>query len=256
VRLRRALTRRSALRYAVATAVTVLAGLSVGAARPARVSFPAPAPGFGFEVVPGATALQIAVRSLRRGPVQLTIFLGDRQASFLHPGPGAATYRLAVPPGGTSRTVRIEADPPASVALAATSAGAAPRRPTLHWQAAGPPLELAPPRPATPDRPTAEASVDETDTYGLRLFGVPVRAAPAITAPLVTSVSHGDRLQATCWATGDPVTDGFPERPIGAYSSDVWFRVVTDAGAGFIPDVRFSRRGNSDRLDLPPCAGS
>jgi hypothetical protein len=57
-----------------------------------------------------------------------------------------------------------------------------------------------------------------------------------------------------CWASGDRLTNGFPERPLGAYSSDVWFRVATGSGSGFIPDVRFSRRGNSDRLNLPRCS--
>lgn len=235
--------------------MTVLAGLSVAVARPARVSYPAPASAFTLGISPEAASLQIGVRSGRRVPTQLTIVVGDRQASFVHPG-GTATYRLALVTSGASSAVRVEADPPAAVASVHSTTGARSRRPSLRWQPAGPPSEVAPPRPASVDRPTADASVDETDTYGLRLFGVPVRSAPRITAPQVTTVNHGNRLEATCWTTGDEVTDGFPERPLRAYSSDVWFRVGTRAGPGFIPDTRFSRRGNLDRLDLPACTGS
>jgi hypothetical protein len=125
----------------------------------------------------------------------------------------------------------------------------------MSWERAGPSLELPPPVALGPDR-QAEASVDETDTYGLRLFGVPVRADPHVHGALVSTVHHGDRLSAVCWAAGDVVTDGFTTQPVGAYTSDVWFRVTTPSGPGFVPDVRFSRRGNTDRLGLPMCAGS
>lgn len=256
MRTRRPLTdRRGVLRYAGAVVVTVLAGLAVVAARPQPVTFPPPAEAFTFEIGAGATALLIGVRSGRGGSTQITVVVGDLQASFLDHGAGTTTYRLPFPAAGARREVRVEADPPASVALVHSTAGMPPHRPLPHWQAAAPPLELAPPRPATANRPIAEASVDERDTYGLRLFGVPVRSAPSISAPLVTTVSHGDRLEATCWTTGDNLSNGFPERPLGAYSSDIWFKVGTTSGPGFIPDVRFSRRGRSDRLDLPSCGG-
>jgi hypothetical protein len=247
--------RRGAVRYGAGLAVTVVAGLSVGLVRPPAVSFPAPAEAFAFDLRSGATSLQLAVHSAAGGTTQLTIVLGDREASFLHRGAGTGTYRLAVAPSRERRALHVEVYPPASVARVRAVAGGPPLRPSLDWHAAGPSLELPPPRPATADRPTADASVDETDTYGLRLFGVPVRSAPRITAPLLAVVSHGDRLEATCWAPGDEVTDGFPERPLGAYTSGVWFQVRVPSGAGFIPDVRFSRRGKSDRLNLPACAG-
>lgn len=246
----------SAFRYAVALGLTVVAGWSANAARPAAVAFPADGPAFSFELRPRATSIEIAVRSQDRRPSQLTVLLGDRQASFLHPGATTATYRLGMPRTGGAGPVRIEVDPPASVAVVRSAVGGRPRRPSLDWEQAGPPLQIPPPQAADRGHPTAEASVDETDTYGLRLFGVPVRSTPHVDARLVTYVSHGDRLEATCWAAGDRVTNGFPERPAGAYTSDVWFMVLTRLGPGFVPDVRFSRRGTSDRLNLPPCPGT
>jgi hypothetical protein len=246
-------TPRAILRYGGAFVLTLLAGQSVALARPRPVSFPPAGSGFTFEVRPGATSLRIGVRTESHAATQVTVTIDDRQASFLHRAGSTATYRVALASSTGARRARIDVDPPASVTPIRSTAGLPLRQPALRWEAAGPPLVPAEPRLATSGRPTAEASVDETDTYGLRLFGVPVRSGPRITAPIVASVSHGDRLEATCWAFGDAVTDGFPERPMGAYTSVVWFKVGTPAGPGFIPDVRFSRRGNSDRLNLPAC---
>ena len=115
-------------------------------------------------------------------------------------------------------------------------------------------MRLPPPLPAGPRRPWAEASVDETDTWGLRLLGVPLRDGPHVMAGLVGTVAHGDRLRATCWARGDLLTNAFPENRRGAYDSDVWYRVEAAGRSAFIPDVRFGRRGTTDRLGLPQCA--
>lgn len=244
---------RGALRYVGALTLTTLAGLAVGATRPDPVAFPEPARSFTYELDRRSGHVLIGVRSAQPRPSQLTVITGDRQASFVHRG-GTALYRLALRVQDTTRRVRIDVDPPASVARMSATVERT-RTPSLQWQPTGPPLTLPPPRPASPDSPTAEASVDETDTYGLRLFGVPIRAAPHVDADLVATASHGQRLVATCWTNGDPITNGFPAQPLGAYSSDVWFKVSTERGVGFIPDVRFGRRGNSDRLNLPTCAG-
>jgi len=91
-----------------------------------------------------------------------------------------------------------------------------------------------------------------------RLFGVPVRSSPRTSASIVATVSHGDRLRASCWAVGDTVSNGFDELPFDdafTYTSAVWFRVNTPSGPGFVPDVRFGRRGGTDRLGLPSCGG-
>lgn len=240
-------------RYVFALGMTALAGLVVGAVRPERVSFPKAARSFDFHLAPGAGHLQIGVRSDQSKPSQLTVVLEGRQASFLHRPGRTEIYRLQLGAvDDVARRIRINVDPPAEVARV-PSTGRRPHRPRLEWRSAGPPLVLPPPRSASRNQPTAEASVDESDTYGLRLFGVPIRTAARVDASLVTTASHGDRLEATCWTIGDVLTNGFPENPRGAYSSDVWFKVLTDHGPGFVPDVRFARRGGSDRLNLPAC---
>lgn len=147
-------------------------------------------------------------------------------------------------------------DPPASVVLdSARRSRARPERPDDVWYAAPPPLTLPAPEPAGPGRPVAYASVDESDVYGLRLFGVPVRARPEVAAVRVASVSHGDRLGARCWADGDLVSNGFAAEPFNekTYQSAIWFFVAVGSRRGYIPDVRFGRRGGLDRLGLPRC---
>lgn len=242
-----------AVRFGAAVAITVLAGCAVAIARAPRLRFPAESTAFEFELY-GQQGLQLAVRSTPQEPSQLTVLIDSQEASFLHRAGSTTIYRLSLPAiEHRPAHVRIETDPPAAVALVPVNAGFRPRHQRLTWSPARPPLQLPEPRPATQDRPVAEASVDETDTYGLRLFGVPVRSAPSVTASLVATVFHGDRLEATCWRTGDRITNGFPERPLGAYTSDIWFAVKTPAGIGYIPDTRFSRRGLADRLALPAC---
>lgn len=242
---------RSALRYVGGVVLATLAGLTVSATSRDPVTFPEAARSFTFELHRRSMHLWIAVRSEQAKPSQLTVVLGDWQAAFVHGG-GTAIYRLPLRERGTAEQVRIDVDPPAALAHVGATVERA-RTPALQWEAAAPPLMLPPPRLASPELPTAEASVDETDTYGLRLFGVPIREAPRVDAELVATASHGQRLEAMCWTSGDAVTNGFQARPVGAYSSEVWFRVTTEGGPGFIPDVRFARRGNSDRLNLPPC---
>jgi hypothetical protein len=244
---------RNAFRYVAGLALIALAAGVVSATRPDSVAFPEAARSFTFALDRRSDHLWIGVRSEQPKPSQLTVVLAESQASFVHPG-RTAVYRLALGERRTEQVVRIDVDPPAAVTRVEATVQR-PRTPELDWQPASPPLMLPPPRPASTDRPTAEASVDETDTYGLRLFGVPIRAEPRVDAVLVATASHGQRLQATCWTTGDVVTNGFPTQSAGAYTSDVWFRVVTGRTPGFIPDVRFARRGDSDRLNLAMCTG-
>ena len=242
---------RSAFRHVAGLALMALAAAVVSATSRDSVAFPEAARSFTFDLDRRSKHLWIGVRSEHPKPSQLTVVLADRQTSFIHPG-RTAVYRLPLGERRAGQVVRIHVDPPAAVTRVEATVER-PRTPELDWQPASPPLMLPPPRPASVDLPTAEASVDETDTYGLRIFGVPVRAAPQVDALLVATASHGQRLQATCWRIGDVVTNGFPTQSAGAYSSEVWFRVSTEEGPGFIPDVRFARRGNSDRLNLPAC---
>lgn len=251
------------LRFAFAMSLTGLAVVAIHAARPEGVAFPPPGSAFALDVAPGQRLLRIGVRSATSEPTQVTIVDGDRQASFLTAADGRVAYRIALPTiagaaiTGAPRSVRVEAQPQASVVAMPGSGRRVTRRP-LRWEPAAPPLQVAPPRSATAGTPYGEATIDETDTFGLRLFGVPVRSAPRTSAPVVATVSHGDRLRASCWAVGDTVSNGFDELPFDdafTYTSAVWFRVNTPSGPGFVPDVRFGRRGGTDRLGLPSCGG-
>lgn len=252
---RAALPGARAAKFAAAVALTGLAVTAVALASPDPVSFPQPRPTFAFEAAAGRT-VDIGVKGVRDGAHYLTVAVGDEQSSFIHLGKRVGRYRLSVPAGATEPVaVRIDVDPPASVVELPNDFPRG-RRLALRWEPSAPLLQVPAPVPATAAQPFAEATIDETDTYGLRLFGVPVRAAPSVDSALVATVSHGDRLRATCWAEGDRVTNGFDDQTFDdsyTYTSPVWFRVAVAEGEGYVPDARFSRRGNSDRLALPPC---
>lgn len=116
---------------------------------------------------------------------------------------------------------------------------------------------VVPPRPANADAPTAQAAVDESVSYGgMDLTGIGVRPEPQLAATPFTRVNHGGVHAASCWRTGQQLTNSNLEDPAddgAAYTSDVWFRIATPEGEGFISDVWFSRRGTTDRMNLPPC---
>lgn len=217
-----------------------------------------PPPGSAEARLPsGADTVRFAVRAGSAHSRQVTVVAAGRQTSFLDRSNGTGVFVIDLPvsperaPG-----IKVSVEPSASVLFDPPRRVGRPQRPRLKWVATDPPLRLPPPLLATSGREWAEASVDETDTYGLRLFGVPVRAAPSVEAPLVETVTHGQRLRARCWSLGDVVTNGMEEEPFDdnfTYSSLVWFKVETSVGHGFLPDVRFSRRGNVDRLHLPAC---
>ena len=243
---------RPAGRFLLVAALTALGAAAVVAAQPPPTRFEGPARRFEHPVPPGAGAVRIGLAADDGRARQVTVVTGAMQASFLHRGPGAARYRVVLPTAHPPPPrVEVRVEPPAAVAFEPGRIGLRTRQPHLDWHGAGPTSDLPEPRPASPGQPFAEASVDETDTWGLRLFGVPVRAAPSVAAGLVGVVSHGERHRATCWSAGDAVTNGFPDRRAGAYDSDVWYRLVRPAG--FVPDVRFARRGALDRLGLPRC---
>lgn len=118
---------------------------------------------------------------------------------------------------------------------------------------------VASPRPANADSLTAQAAVDESVSYGgMDLTGIGVRPEPQLAIAPFTRVNHSSVYPATCWRTGQTLTNGNLEDPAddkASYSSDIWFRISTPQGDGFISDVWFSRRGATDKMNLPPCAG-
>lgn len=117
---------------------------------------------------------------------------------------------------------------------------------------------VAPPRPANADSATALAAVDESVSYGgVDIAGIGLRMKPELAADRLGAVKHGEVYPATCWAHGQLLTNGNLSDPAddnASYSSDIWWRITTPAVSGFIADVWFSRRGTSDRLNLPECA--
>lgn len=246
--------RRRVLRYLVGAGLIATASGVAWGARLAPLHYPPPSGSFELDIGPGRDTFTLGVRSTTERSHQVTLTTGRAQTSFVHRR-RAAVYviefgRRADPHG----RLHVTLDPPAAVVVDPPPTRARAIRPDLVWGPGPPPLRLPVPVAADRSRADAEASVDETDVYGLRLFGVPVRVAPRVASVAVATVSHGDRLHARCWAMGDPVTNGFDGNPVGqSYESDVWFLVDTPAGRGYIPDVRFARRGLSDRLGLPPC---
>jgi len=180
----------------------------------------------------------------------VTLRLPGRVARLRH-AEGAAVYTVVLP---FRVTGPLDVAAPAAVDLdrGVPSSTATTVLPT--WQPDGS-LDLPAPQPVGADG-RAWAAVDESDVYGVRLFGVPVREGPATATAIVATVFHGELLPASCWTRGDTVTNSFadqPNRP-GRYDSDVWFRVELPGGrAGFIPDARYSRRGHTDVLGLAPC---
>ncbi|MGQ0519608.1 MAG: hypothetical protein ACT4PX_00470 [Actinomycetota bacterium] len=248
------LARVRLLRLAAGCAAGAAAVGVVDAGRHASIPFPPPARQFSLAIGRGAESLLIGVDADGGSPRQITVVVDGKQASFLHHGSRAARYRVRLHgPADRARAAIVLAEPAASVAPEPGPLGLRTKQPKVRWEDAGPTLALPDPVAEGPGRTWAEASVDETDTWGLRLLGVPLRAAPAIDARLVSMAAHGDRLRARCWTTGDVVTNAFVEKRIHGYESDVWYQVETPGGPAFIPDVRFARRGRTDRLGLPPC---
>lgn len=245
---------RGAQRYLLGLGMIGMAAGVTWVARPSQTAYPPPSTSFVLDVGRGRRSVTLGIRSVTGATHRVTVTADTEQASFVHRETEAAyTLALGTRAEGDGRLV-VGIDPPASVAVDPERSAAPAVRPRLVWGPAPPSLVLPAPIAAGPARGEAEASVDETDVYGLRLFGVPVRAAPRTAAAVVATVSHGDRLKATCWATGDPVSNGFATNPAGeAYESDVWFVVATSKGPGYIPDVRYARRGGTDRLGLPSC---
>jgi hypothetical protein len=125
------------------------------------------------------------------------------------------------------------------------------------WEALPYNSGVAPPRPANADSPTATAAVDESVSYGgVDVAGIGLRRAPQLAAERFTAVRHGEVHTATCWVHGQAMTNSNLSDPAddnAAYSSDIWWQIQSAEGSGFIADVWFSRRGLTDKLNLPEC---
>lgn len=226
----------------VAGLVTIVTGLAWGA----------------LEVPGPSRATQVEAAGQAEGRVRVTLAddgathevrlqYGNRRAGTVLP-PGADQLVVELPPLPAVGTVVVEVEPPVRVTVGSDGDAVAPTR-WLRWEQAEVPAQLP-----TPQRgPVTTAPVDETDVFGVRPLGVPLRSRPDVWAPAVGTVFHGEVLQAICWTRGDPVTDGFPSNRERAYTSDVWFGVAWQGGQAFLPDTRFSRTGHGDRLGLPTC---
>ncbi len=125
------------------------------------------------------------------------------------------------------------------------------------WQLLEEPAGPAP-RPATDDRPLAEAYVDETVSYGLLVEGVGLRSAPSRDGERVGAVHHGDLLAARCWTRSEELTSGNNQDPsddLAQYTTDLWWNVQapdTEAWV-YISDVWYARADHTGRLNLTEC---
>ena len=128
-------------------------------------------------------------------------------------------------------------DPPDGVDIGATAWR------VLPWNEG-----TAPIRPANAESRTATATVNETSSYGGPPIddGVGVRARPQLEEPAFARVKHGVELTTDCWVEGQEITTGNNADP----SDD---DATVDGQTGFITDAWFSRRGNGDKMNLPPC---
>lgn len=181
------------------------------------------------------------------------------QRRFEHRGRGPTTY-LVTKGAGVERAgpLVIDVDPGAKVTFSfGTAPPGAIDLSSQPWRVLPTTTGTVPPRPANADAATATASVDENVSYGGRdSTGIGVRPEPDLAVERLTRVAHATVLTASCWRTGQEITTGNLADPAdddATYTSTVWFMVETPAGPGLIPDAWFSRRGLTDKLNLPPC---
>jgi hypothetical protein len=223
----------------VVTIAVAVAFTTVRVPRPAGTSVATMELSAGARVtldLPGAT-----------GDHTIELTFGNRRAGVvLHAENLPVT--VVLPPLPTTGVLDVRVRPATPVELHPGGGGAVR---LVRWGVATLPTELPTPV-ALPDG--VSAAIDESDVFGVRPFGVPLRAQPTVAGEELATVYHGDVLVAECWAAGEEITNGFPTHPRLAYTSNVWFGVETWTGQrAFVPDTRFTRTGNGDRLGLPPC---
>jgi hypothetical protein len=192
---------------------------------------------------------------------QISVEWGQLRTSFEHTGSERKVYffergvldeRQAPLVVTSNRPVKLDfaAEPAGKEGI---DIGATPWQPLLFSP------NTLPPRPASNDSPTATASVVETVSYGGPVPGpgIGVLERPNFGQARLDDVHHGEMYPASCWATGDVVTNsnyGDPSDDLAAYTSPIWWYIETKKTTGFVSDVWFARRGNLDKLNLPECA--
>lgn len=193
-------------------------------------------------------------------PRQVTVRWGRLRRSFEHRSASPVTYTVEKGVGKErSDPLFVDVDPPADILF---NFGEAPsgavNLSAEPWEALPYNSGVAPPRPANADSATATAAVDESVSYGgVDVAGVGLRVAPALAAERSVALKHGEVHPVRCWVRGQAMTNSNLADPAddhAAYSSDIWWRIDTPTAKGFIADVWFSRRGMSDKLNLPECA--
>lgn len=193
-------------------------------------------------------------------PRQVTVTWTRLQTSFEHRTAERRTYFFVKAVAEARRApVLIEVKPPAEVTFGfGTTPQAGFDIATKPWRVLPYDPDTVPPRPATADSKTATAAVDETVSYGgIDLpSGIGVRALPRLEIKPLTVVHHGEVYDVLCWTRGEVITNSNLADPAddeAAYTSEIWFMIDTPAGRGLIPDAWFSRRGLTDKLNLPGC---
>ncbi len=176
----------------------------------------------------------------------------DRQASLLLPS-DTGPLLVALPPTDSPASLTVRTSPPSPVTVTPVERTDAQM---ARWVPLRPSDVLPAPKPSTRAGQLAHGPVDETDTYGLRLFGVPLRSQPTTASETLATVYHGDQLTASCWTHGDEISNGFANQVFDddtTYTSDIWYLVKTwNNHDAYIPDTRFVR-DQERRLGLPAC---
>lgn len=193
-------------------------------------------------------------------PRQVTVRWGRLRRSFEHRSPSPVTYTVEKGVGKErADPLFVDVDPPADIVF---NFGEAPpgavNLSAEPWEALPHNSGVAPPRPANADSATATAAVDESVSYGgVDVAGIGLRSTPRLSADRLLALKHGEVHPVRCWVRGEAMTNSNLADPAddhAAYSSDIWWRIDTANASGFIADVWFSRRGTSDKLNLPECA--
>lgn len=191
----------------------------------------------------------------------ITLTWGQLRTSFPYTGPERKEYffERGVLDERQANLV-VTADQPIKLDFSAEPArkegidiGATP------WQPLAFSHGTVPARPANADSPTATASVDETVSYGGPVPGpgIGIKERPAFGGNRLDAVHQAETYPVTCWATGVVVTNSNyadPSDDLAAYTTPIWWFVETKKAKGFISDVWFARRANTDKLNLAECS--
>lgn len=189
---------------------------------------------------------------------QIDVEWGRLETSIAHETDDAVTYFFDRGGfDGRLGPLLVDVSPPAEVSFSfgvapvdGVDIGATP------WEVLPVTAGTQPAEPAGSGRPLASASVDEWVSYGLNVVGVSVRTAPDLASDKIGVVMHGEVYEARCWTIGETLTNGNyadPSDDGAQYTTDVWYEIEIPEGWGFISDVWFARRADSDRLNLPEC---